>query len=107
MRPVEFERGHSILFLAQISKSSIKYWTRGILYKFVLPERPKINKVWESYPNFHLAHLILVRPVTLQRRHFRVLQVEISDSKGPKFHKYIRRKVGHKDRLQTKGLKGM
>jgi hypothetical protein len=76
------------------------------LYKFSLLERPKINKVWGSYPNFHLAHPILVRPMALKRGHIRVLQAKISDSEGMKFQKYIRRKVSQEDKLQIKGLKG-
>jgi hypothetical protein len=85
VRLVAFERGQSIVFMVQISELGIKYWTYGILYKFTLLERPKISKAWESYPNFHLAHPILVRPMELQKRHlstaglnFRLKGAEIS-----------------------------
>jgi hypothetical protein len=102
VRLVSFERGQFIFFWVQFLESDIKYWTCGIMYKFALSESPKISKVWESYPNFHLAHPILVKPVELKRRYFIVLQALISDPKGPKFYKYIRRKVGQKDRLQIR-----
>jgi hypothetical protein len=102
VRLVSFERGTSLVFWVQFLESGIKYWTCGILYKFSLQNSPKINKVWESYHNFHLEHQILVRPMELQRRHIIVLQAKISDSEGPKFQKYIRRKVGQKDRLQIR-----
>jgi hypothetical protein len=52
VRLVSFERGQFCSILVQVSESDIKYWVCGILYKFSLLERPKINKVWESYPNF-------------------------------------------------------
>jgi hypothetical protein len=58
--------------------------------------------VWGSYHNFHLAHQILVRPVELQRRNLRVLQVSILDQEGKKFHRYIIIKVGQEDKLQIK-----
>jgi hypothetical protein len=70
-------------------------------------EGKKISKVWESYANFHLAHLILVKSMELHRGHIRVLQAKISDLEGTKFQKYTRRKVGQENRLQIKGSKGM
>jgi hypothetical protein len=83
-----------MLFLVQISESDIKYWTHGILYNFIIHKRPKIKMFWESYHNLHLSHQILVRPMELKRfRHIKVLHAKISISEGPKFHKYIRRKV--------------
>jgi hypothetical protein len=102
-----FEKGQSIVFIVQISDSSIKYWTCGILYKFALHKRPKISKVWESYHNFQLAHQILVRPMEFQRRHIIVLHAKISYSEGPKVQKYIRKKDGYKDRFQIRVFKGM
>jgi hypothetical protein len=84
MQPVAFERGKYVVFLVQVSKSDIKYLARGILYKCSLLEGKTISKVWENYPNFHLAHPILVRPMELQRRHIKVLQAKISDSKALK-----------------------
>jgi hypothetical protein len=95
-----------MLFLEKKLESCIKCWTRGIVYKFALLEGPKNSKVWESYPNFNLAHPILAIPMALQRRHFIVLQAKISYLEGTKFHKYIRRNVFHEDKLQIKGLKG-
>jgi hypothetical protein len=71
----------------------INYCAWGTLYKFALPKGKKISKVWGSYHNFHLAHQILVRPMELKRRHFIVLRVSISYSKGSKLQRYIRRKV--------------
>jgi hypothetical protein len=62
----------------------------------------KINKVWGNYHNFHLAYPILVRPMELKIRNFRVLQLEISDLEGMKLKIYIIRKVGQEDRLQIR-----
>jgi hypothetical protein len=100
VRLVALEKGQPVVFLVQFSESDIKYCAHGTLYKFALLERPKISKVWGSYHNFHLAHPILIRPVALKREHIRGLQNEISDSEGPKFQRYTKRKLGQKDRLQ-------
>jgi hypothetical protein len=104
---VAFESRQSIVFLVQILELGIKYWTRGIMYKSALQKRPKLNKVSESYNNFHLSHQILVRNMALQRRHIKVLHAKISDLDRPKFHKYIIMKVGQKDILQIRVFKGM
>jgi hypothetical protein len=73
VRLVEFERGQSIVFMVQVSKLDNKYCVHDILYKFSLPERPKISKVWENYPNFYLEYPILVRPMSFHRGHIIVL----------------------------------
>jgi hypothetical protein len=53
--------------MVQVSKSNIIYCALGTLYKCSLLEGKKMSKVWGSYHNFHLAHPILIRPVSLQR----------------------------------------
>jgi hypothetical protein len=53
-----------------------------------------------------LEHPILAIPMALQRGNIRVIWDGISNSEGPKFYKYIIRKVDEEDRLQIKGLKG-
>jgi hypothetical protein len=40
--------------------------------------------------------------VELQRRNNRVIQAKISNLEGPKFQKYMRRKVSQKDILQIR-----
>jgi hypothetical protein len=74
---VPLDSGIYLVFLVKVSKSNIRYCALGTLYKYALLEGKKISKVWGSYHNFHLAHPILIRPVALQRRHFRELQNEI------------------------------
>ena len=59
----------------------LKNWTQGMLYKFSLRKREKINECWESYHKFHLEHKILVRPMELHKRHTKLLQDKISYSK--------------------------
>jgi hypothetical protein len=81
MRLIALERVQSLVFLVQVSESDIKYWCVAFV-QVSLQNRPKFNKVWESYHNFHLAHPILVRPMALQRRHFRVLQVKFQTHRG-------------------------
>jgi hypothetical protein len=67
---------------------------------------PKISKVWEIYPKFHLVHTILVRSMELKRRNSRAIQAEIADSYGKNIHKYIIRKVVQEGIFQIKVLKG-
>jgi hypothetical protein len=100
VRPIELERGTPIVFWVQILESVIQYWTCDILYRLALQNRPKFNKIWESYNKFHLTCPILVRPMALQRGKFKLLHVKISESRGAKFQKYIKRKVSQEDRLQ-------
>jgi hypothetical protein len=64
--------------MVQVSESNIIYCALGTLYKYTLLEGKKINKVWGSYHKFYLANPILVKPMELQRRNLRVLQVAIS-----------------------------
>jgi hypothetical protein len=85
----------------------MKYLTRGILYKFTLQKCPKINKVWESYNNFHLEHKIFVRHLALKRGYIKLLQAKIPYLEGIIFYKYIRWMACQEDKLKIKGLKGM
>jgi hypothetical protein len=92
MRPVASERGQSIVVMVHISKLGIKYWTRGILYKFSLLERP-----WHI--QYSLDHGIADNTFQIKTcKNFKHRRDEI--------YKYIRRKVNKEDRLQIKGLKG-
>ena len=74
-----------IVFMVQFLEFYISYFARDTLYK--------ISKVWGIYHRFHLTHPILIKPMTLPRVNFGVLQVRVSDSEGPKLLKYIRREV--------------
>jgi hypothetical protein len=66
--PVALDNEPFVVFLVQVSESNIRYCYLGTLYKYALLEEKKINKLWGSYHNFHLAHPILITPVALQRR---------------------------------------
>jgi hypothetical protein len=59
-------------------------------------ERPKIINMWGSYHKFYLAHPILIRPVTLQRRNIKELHKK-------KFHTQKGRNFGDtiKERLSS------
>jgi hypothetical protein len=94
VRLVVLDSEQSVVFLLQVSESNIRYCALGMLYKYVLLEGTKINKVWGSYHNFHLAHSILIRTMALQRRHIREInKIKKSYPKGPKFWRYNRRNI--------------
>ena len=63
VRLVALEIGKSIVFHVHVSELDIKYCACGTLYKFSPLEMSKINKLWGSYPNFHMEHPILIRPM--------------------------------------------
>jgi hypothetical protein len=84
------ERGKHIVFHVQILEQYQINWTCGIMYKITLWKGPRINKFWESYHKYHLAHTILVKLVELQRRHIKTLQFKFLDSEGMDFQRYIK-----------------
>ena len=75
------------------SYSEDKTVTRGIHYKFVILNSPKINTLGENCHQFLLAYQNLTKLVDLERGDPRLQQVGFSYSEGPKFHSYIRWKV--------------
>ena len=70
--------------MVQVSESNIIYCDLGTLYKYALLEGTKINNMWGSYHNFHLAHPILIKPMELKKERIKGLHNEISDLEGPK-----------------------
>jgi hypothetical protein len=77
VRQVALDSGKFVVFLAQFSQSNIRYCSLVMLYTYTLLEGKIIRKVWGSYNNFHLAHLILIRLLELKRRHIKELKNEI------------------------------
>jgi len=70
---MELIRKKTRIFYIQILESELQNWMCGIQYKFTLLKGAKINNFWETYHIFFLPHQNLVKPVTLQRRHIRIL----------------------------------
>lgn len=78
-----------------------------MIYNFSLVKGPKFSKFWEIDHNTHFTHQISIRPMQLQRKNIIVLHFELLGSKALKFHKYNRRKVIQKDKVDNKVLKGV
>jgi hypothetical protein len=70
------------------------------------PERYQNQQVLSNHHNFFFAHQNLVRPIELQRRHTKLLEVEILDPKVQKF-KDTSIMGWPTDHSLNKGLKGM
>jgi hypothetical protein len=76
-----------------------------MLYKYTLLEGKKISKVWGIYHNFHLEHIILIRPVALQRRNIKEIQNKISRPRRVKILEIQQNKDRLEEPPQNQGLK--
>ena len=80
--------------LVSISEPEVNTVTRGIQYKFAIPNSPKINTLWENCHQFHLAYQNLTKPTDLERGDPRLPKVSFSNLEGKKFQSYI---IGRSD----------
>ena len=85
--------------LVPVSKAEVKTVTRGIKYKFVILNSPKINTLWENCHHFFLPYHNLMKPIDLERGDSRIPKVSSSNLEGHKFQSYISWKVGQQNSL--------
>jgi hypothetical protein len=79
--------------LVPVSEVEVNTVTRGIQYKFIILNSPKINTLWENCHHFLLAYQNLTKPVDLETGDLRLPKVSFSNLEGHKFQSYISWKV--------------